>query len=63
MTSPGNNVIEAVLSLDQTPQMPETQALQQLDHTLVVKVILCGVWMWNNRLLFSHLCIKVCGEN
>lgn len=43
MTSPGNNAIKAVLSLDKTPQMPQTQALQQLDHTLVVKVILCGV--------------------
>lgn len=42
-----------MLSLDETPQMPETQALQQLDHTLVVKVILCGVWMWNDTLLFS----------
>lgn len=52
-----------MLSLDQMPQMPETQALQQLDHTLVVKVILRGVWMWNDRLLFSHPCIKVRGEN
>lgn len=43
MTSPGNYVIKAVLSLDQTPQMPETQTLQQLDHALVIKVILCGV--------------------
>lgn len=43
MISPGNNVIKALLSLEQTPQMPEAQALQQLDHTQIVKVILCGV--------------------
>lgn len=49
MTSLGNYVVKAELSLDQTPQMPETQTLQQLDNALVVKVILCGVWMWNDR--------------
>lgn len=43
MTSPGNYMIKAVLSLDQTPQMPETQTLQQPDYALVVKVIRCWV--------------------
>lgn len=43
MTSPANYMIKAVLSLAQMSQMPETQTLQQLDHALVVRVILCGV--------------------
>lgn len=40
MISPGNNVIEAELSLHQTAKMSQTQALQQLHHTQVILVIL-----------------------
>lgn len=61
MASLGNYVVKAELSLDQTPQMPETQTLQQLDHALVVKVILCGVCMWNDGLVQSQLRTNVCG--
>lgn len=53
MIVPGNDMIEAELSLDQAPQLSQTQTLQQLDNTLVIQVIL-WVYTLNKMLLVSH---------
>lgn len=40
MISPGNDIVEAEFSLDKVAKMSQTEAFQQLDHTLVIQVIL-----------------------